>query len=121
MVILKQECPICYDIKPCIKLNCGHNFCKECLRESLIHFDVMNDEFTCAMCRHEIKFFENEELNLELNKLHLRINLRKIEEDEYYLFGSTTWYLTYIIWFLSEKDIHNYPKNMKFYTYEEII
>ena len=122
MVIFKNECPICYEDIDCLKLECGHSFCIECLASSMQHFDTINNEFTCAMCRCEITDFKNDDLNNELEQLHIRIKIRKIQDEEEYLYGITTYYYCiYINWFLTDPNIQNYPKNLKFYTYEEMI
>lgn len=53
------ECSICYDKhdnKNFIKLGCGHEFCKDCVKQTL-----QNDRRKtpcCAFCRTEIKNFE---------------------------------------------------------------
>lgn len=122
MVILKQECPICYEDIDCIKLECDHSFCIECLASSMQHFDTINEYFMCPYCRQEITDFKNDDLNNELELLNLRINIRRLEEEEEYLYGTIIeYYYIYINWFSSDKDIYNYPKNLKFYTYEEMI
>ncbi len=122
MVILKQECPICYEEIDCLKLECGHSFCTECLASSMQHFDTINECFMCPYCRQEITDFKNDDLNYELELLNLRIRIRSIEDEEEYLYGITThYYYIYINRFISDKDIYNYPKNLKFYTYEQMI
>ena len=121
MVILKQECPICYEDIDCIKLECDHSFCIDCLASSMQHFDISNEYFMCPYCRQEITDFKNDELNNELEQLHIRIKIRRLDEEEY-LYGTIIdYYYIYINWFSSDKDIYNYPKNLKFYTYEEMI
>lgn len=53
------ECNICYDnkVKPeFIKLNCGHEFCKDCIKQSLKN--VRTESPQCAFCRSEIKNME---------------------------------------------------------------
>ena len=122
MVILKQECPICYEEIDCLKLECGHSFCIECLASSMQHFDTINEYFMCPYCRHEITDFKNDDLNYELELLNLRLRIRRLEDEEEYLYGIITdYYYIYINIFISDKDIYNYPKNLKFYTYEEMI
>ena len=58
-----------------------------------------------------------------LEQLHIRIKIRKLEDEEEYLYGITTYYYycIYINWFLTDPNIQNYPKNLKFYTYEQMI
>ena len=53
------ECSICYDKhdnKNFIKLGCGHEFCKDCIKKTLQN-DI-NKTPCCAFCRTEIKNFE---------------------------------------------------------------
>lgn len=119
---LMQECPICYDIIECLlPLECGHSFCEDCLSGTIKYYDVMNDEFMCPYCRHEIKSIDNEELDKQLKELHLRISIRKEEENN--LDGIFIYSITYIywLWFPDDPNIHNYPKKNKFYTYEDLI
>lgn len=73
-----QPCPICFENVECILLECNHSFCQECLTGSILHFDVSNDNFNCAMCRQTVQSFENEELNSHLKDLQLRIEFRKL-------------------------------------------
>lgn len=58
------ECGICYDElskNNFIKLNCGHEFCKDCIKKSLQN--EIKTTFCCAFCRTEIKTFELYEEN----------------------------------------------------------
>ena len=51
----KYECGICYDEyenKNNIKLNCGHEFCKDCIKKTLQNEKKLNP--CCAFCRTEI-------------------------------------------------------------------
>ena len=53
------DCGICYDTKEIhnfIKLNCGHEFCKDCMKQSLIN--IRTEYPQCAFCRCEIKNME---------------------------------------------------------------
>jgi hypothetical protein len=66
------ECSICYDskMKPeFVKLNCGHEFCKDCIKQSLKNVRTENPQ--CAFCRAEIKNMEltNEDIRNEFNDL----------------------------------------------------
>jgi hypothetical protein len=61
------ECSICYDnkeLKNFVKLSCNHEFCKECIIETMkIN---QNKNLCCALCRGEIKSIEsrtNEAIN----------------------------------------------------------
>lgn len=52
------ECAICYEEnlldKNCVKLNCQHNFCKDCLQTYLRTAITNEQKPTCALCRAEI-------------------------------------------------------------------
>ena len=54
------ECSICYDnkeLKNFVKLSCNHEFCKECIIETMkIN---QNKNLCCALCRGEIKSIES--------------------------------------------------------------
>jgi hypothetical protein len=53
------ECSICYDAKEketFVKLNCGHEFCKDCVKQTLKNVGTENPK--CALCRAEIKDME---------------------------------------------------------------
>ena len=55
----KCECNICYDEhekKKFIKLDCGHEFCKDCIKQSLQN--ERRETPCCAFCRSDIKNFE---------------------------------------------------------------
>lgn len=66
------ECNICYEqfekIK-FIKLDCGHEFCKDCIKNSLKNEN--KEVFSCAYCRNIVKNFEIRDENImdELNNL----------------------------------------------------
>jgi len=120
MVMFKQECPVCYDIKMCIKLDCSHKFCKSCLKSSMQHFNCdMNNYFMCPYCRQEVIKIKNKRLNNILSHLKLYIKYRKM--GFYMFYGTGVETVTCIYWFPSDPNIHNYPKKMRFYTYEEMI
>jgi len=60
------ECYICYDNKAkpqFLKLNCGHEFCKDCIKHSLKN--VRTERPQCAFCRAEIN-------NMELSSQAIR-------------------------------------------------
>lgn len=66
------ECNICYDIhykKQFVKLDCGHEFCKECIKQSLQN--ERRKTPCCAFCRADIKNFElkDESIKNEFNEL----------------------------------------------------
>lgn len=69
------ECNICYDSKQLqqfVKLNCGHQFCKDCMKQSL---KTVRTEFPqCAFCRTEIKNMEltSQEILDEFNDIIIK-------------------------------------------------
>jgi hypothetical protein len=68
----KCECNICYEErenKLFVKLDCGHEFCKDCIRQSLQNEQRQNP--CCAFCRSDIKSFElkSETIKDEFNDL----------------------------------------------------
>uniref|UniRef100_A0A8D2DH47 Tripartite motif-containing protein 60 n=1 Tax=Sciurus vulgaris TaxID=55149 RepID=A0A8D2DH47_SCIVU len=79
------SCPICLDyLKDPVTINCGHNFCFDCLDLS---WKDLNDAFPCPVCRFlfpERKFRRNPQLcNLtEIAKLlQIRRSKRKRQEE----------------------------------------
>jgi hypothetical protein len=66
------DCNICYETiekEKFIKLNCGHEFCKECIKKTLQN--VRTETPNCAFCRVEIKKLEmtSEIIRDEFNEL----------------------------------------------------
>jgi hypothetical protein len=66
------ECNICYESKTkteFVKLNCGHEFCKDCIKQSLKN--VITENPQCAFCRAEIINMEltTEDIRNEFNDL----------------------------------------------------
>jgi hypothetical protein len=66
------ECNICYEgkeKKSFVKLNCGHEFCKDCIKEYL--HNVRTEKPQCAFCRSEIKNMElaTQDIRSEFNGL----------------------------------------------------
>jgi hypothetical protein len=62
----KSECNICYDEYQnlnFINLNCGHKFCKDCIKKSLQN--EVKQNLCCAFCRTEIKNFEFKEESIK--------------------------------------------------------
>lgn len=56
---LDIECNICYELHNninFIKLNCNHEFCKECIKNTLKSCDILSDP-CCAYCREKINAF----------------------------------------------------------------
>jgi hypothetical protein len=61
----KCECNICYEENENVKFinfDCGHKFCKECVKKSLQNEKRQN--YCCAYCRKEIKEFKIHETSL---------------------------------------------------------
>lgn len=73
----KCECNICYnenEKKNFIKLDCGHEFCKVCIKKTLQNDIIQNDirkTPCCAFCRKDITNFEikHESIKNEFDKL----------------------------------------------------
>lgn len=68
----KCECNICYDMyekQKFIKLECGHEFCKDCIKQSLQN-DI-RDTPCCAFCRADITILElrQESIKNEIDSL----------------------------------------------------
>ena len=62
----KCECGICYD--SCekinfIKLNCEHEFCKDCIKKSLQN--ERKQTLSCAFCRTDVSNFEIRDLSIK--------------------------------------------------------
>jgi len=66
----KCECNICYEENEnvtFIKFDCGHKFCKDCVKKSLQN--EIKQNYCCAYCRKEIKEFQIHESAI-LNELN---------------------------------------------------
>ena len=116
-----EICPICDDYKKCIYLGCGHFFCKGCIRNTIKHFNTeLNDNFCCPMCRSLITGISDTKTNRILKKLYDKIQIRKTSDN---IYGTYIWdeILYFYFYFPVKKDIYNYPKNNRFYTYQELI
>jgi hypothetical protein len=69
------ECGICYDVmerNKFVKLNCGHEFCKDCLKQTFIKCSYGKNT-CCSYCRAEIKKIvsRNNQVKLEFDDLIL--------------------------------------------------
>jgi late competence protein required for DNA uptake (superfamily II DNA/RNA helicase) len=68
----KCECEICHEEnenKNFVKLNCGHEFCKDCIKKSLQNEKKVTP--CCALCRGDITNFDvyEESIKNEFNEL----------------------------------------------------
>jgi hypothetical protein len=62
----KCECNICYEEHENIRFihfNCGHKFCKDCVKKSLQN--EKRENYCCAFCRKEIESFEFREESIK--------------------------------------------------------
>lgn len=71
---IKIECNICYELcnnKNFIKLNCNHEFCKECIKNILKSCKSNFKEPCCAYCREEINMitYKSETIHEEFSDL----------------------------------------------------
>lgn len=56
-----QECPICLDTKPLIRLKkCKHHFCVDCIEE---WFTTVDAYPTCPICRETVTFNKKKFIN----------------------------------------------------------
>jgi LSD1 subclass zinc finger protein len=53
------ECGVCYESKSRVKLNCSHEFCKECVHLLCLHQGV--NSVKCPMCRANVTTFDVED------------------------------------------------------------
>lgn len=54
-----KECCICYEEYECsnfVKLDCNHEFCKNCIQTQLKN--IKNGKFSCGLCRHNVKYLQ---------------------------------------------------------------
>ena len=45
------DCPICYELKPCVLTNCSHSYCEICISKMI---DARSDYVSCALCRERV-------------------------------------------------------------------
>lgn len=69
----KCNCNICYDeinVTNFVKLNCNHEFCKECIKSTLKSCNIFSEPM-CALCRAPIKkfTFKNSDVQCELTEM----------------------------------------------------
>lgn len=110
--IEKTTCPICYDEKRCIQFNCGHNFCKPCIKK-MINF-LENEILLCPYGRCEVNKIKNKKLNSLMKEVIFNNKINNLG------FSICTIIIIYI-YFVKEKEKFNYPEKNKFYTYQDLI
>jgi hypothetical protein len=57
VIVKNYECNICYDVfdkSQIVKLNCNHDFCKNCVKSTIKSCIEMNKEACCPYCRESI-------------------------------------------------------------------
>lgn len=62
--LITCECPVCYEVKPEDRLSCGHSICEDCSAE------WFKCNFTCPMCRHEVKNNPLREIQQHVDSFH---------------------------------------------------
>lgn len=53
----ESQCPICFESKPLVKLDCSHAFCESCIKSWLPNLNFSNG--SCPVCRHSITMTSN--------------------------------------------------------------
>ena len=77
----ENECNICYEThekKNFIKLNCEHEFCKECIMNSLKN--EQRNIFCCAFCRTEVNNLTFRDKSVK-NNIDKYLVISKLRED----------------------------------------
>ena len=114
----KMECPVCYDMKNLVKINCNHSFCKSCLKKIIKtkENDIEDDSpVPCPLCRRNVTKTGNKSVNISLNRCKRVQNMKQnnnimgfIITTNYYCFPHQN----------KINKIKNYPDKMKFKTYQ---
>ena len=113
------NCPVCYEDKPGIPLECGHKFCKSCLRGIINHTDINTiNILTCPYCRAEIKKISNKYIGRLLKELYINIQNRRYEQNGY---GIHTIILYGFIVHTNQEKLLEYPEILKFNTYQKYL
>ena len=116
---IKMECPVCYDMKFLVKINCNHSFCKPCLKNIIKtkENDINDNSFiNCPLCRREVINTQNKSVNRPLNEC----NQLLIFKQKYPMMTIET--IRNYIYFENKIDkIKIYPDKMKFKTYQHYI
>ena len=115
---IKMECPVCYDTKFLVKINCNHSFCKPCLKKIIKtkENDIDDDSFiNCPLCRGDVIKTINKNVNRTLNECK-RVQIMKQNNNITGFIRTTNYYC-----FPNQNKINkikNYPDKMKFKTYQ---
>ena len=113
------NCPVCYEDKPGISLECGHKFCKSCLRGIIKYTDIDNvNILTCPYCRAEINNISNKYIGKLLRQLYIDIQNKRFEQNG---FGVYTEIIYRFIEDNNEEKIQEYPNILKFNTYQKYL
>mgnify|MGYP001238118424 FL=1 len=112
-------CPVCYEDKLGIELDCGHKYCKSCLRSIIKHADIDTiNILNCPYCRADINKVSNKYINRLLQELYINIQNRRYEQNG---FGIYTIYLYYLINDYVKQEISEYPEKLRFYPYQKYL
>ena len=112
-------CPVCYEDKLGIELDCGHKYCKNCLRSIIKHADIDTiNILNCPYCRADINKVSNKYINNLLQELYINIQNRRYEQNG---FGIYTIYLYYLMYDYIKEEISEYPDKLRFNPYQKYL
>ena len=112
-------CPVCYEDKLGIELDCGHKYCKNCLRGIIRHADIDTINILhCPYCRADINKVSNKYINNLLQELYINIQNRRYEQNG---FGIYTIYLYYLMYDYIKEEISEYPDKLRFNPYQKYL
>ena len=108
------ECCICMDNTTDIVLNCGHSFCKKCIRQTLLK----NPEFElkCPLCRSKTLKTTDKYLNQTLKEIEFNRGDSNNYEENYAI-------IHYILTYFDgwrHFGVNTYPKIPKGYNTKEL-
>ena len=115
---IKMECPVCYDTKFLVNINCNHSFCKPCLKKIIKtkENDIDTSFINCPLCRGDVIKTQNKSVNIPLNEC----NQLLIFKQKYPMMTIET--IRNYIYLQNKIDkIKIYPDKMKFRTYQHFI
>jgi len=113
------NCPVCYEDKPGIKLECGHKFCKSCLRGIIKHVDInIVNILPCPYCRADINKVSNKYIYRLLKELYMNIQNKRFEQNGY---GIYTEIIYGFIEVNNEEKIPEYPEKLRFNSYQKYL